>query len=154
APKMSGDILLNVMENDDMAFLSDYIAQNIQLRGEDKQLLLEQADARRRMTLLSRILMQEIDVLTLEADLQNRVKEQIDKNQRDYFLREQLKAINEELGEGEDASGEAQSYLDKIEAAELPQEVREKLTKEAGRLAKMQPSSPESGVIRSYLDTC
>ena len=154
APKMTGDILMNVMENDDMAFLSDYIAQNIQLRPEDNQLLLEQADARRRMALLSRVLMQEIEVLTLEADLQNRVKEQMDKNQRDYFLREQLKAINEELGEGEDAGSESQSYLDKIEAAGLPQEVHDKLVKEAGRLAKMQPSSPESGVIRSYLDTC
>lgn len=154
APKMTGDILMNVMENDDMAFLSDYIAQNIQLRAGDNQLLLEQADARRRMALLSRILMQEIEVLTLEADLQSRVKDQMDKNQRDYFLREQLKAINEELGEGEDAGSESQSYLDKIEAAKLPQEVHDKLVKEAGRLGKMQSSSPESGVIRSYLDTC
>ena len=154
APKMTGDILLSVMENDDMAFLSDYIAQNIQLRSEDKQQLLELSDPRRRMTLLSRILMQEIEVLTLEAELQNRVKEQIDKNQRDYVLREQLKAINEELGEGEDSLSESQAYLDKIEAAGLPQEVRDKLVKEAGRLGKMQSSSPESGVIRSYLDTC
>ena len=154
APKMTGDILLNVMESDDMAFLSDYVAQNIQLRAEDKQQLLEQAEPRRRMMLLSRVLMQEIDVLTLEADLQNKVKDQIDKNQRDYYLREQLKAISEELGEGEDGVSESQAYLQKIEDAKLPQEVHDKLVKEAGRLAKMQSSSPESGVIRTYLDTC
>ncbi len=154
APKMTGDILLNVMESDDMAFLSDYVAQNIQLRAEDKQQLLEQTEPRRRMMLLNRILMQEIDVLTLEADLQSKVKDQVDKNQRDYYLREQLKAISEELGEGDDGVSESQAYLQKIEEAKLPQEVRDKLVKEAGRLAKMQSSSPESGVIRTYLDTC
>ena len=154
APKMTGDILMNVMESEDMAFLSDYIAQNIQLRSEDKQQLLEQVDARRRLSLLSKILAQENEVLALELDLQNKVKEQIDKNQRDYFLREQLKAISTELGDGEDSQGEAQQYLEKIEAAGLPQEVHDKLVKETGRLSRMQSSSPESGVIRTYLDTC
>lgn len=154
APKMTGDILLNVMETRDMAFLSDYIAQNIQLRAEDKQELLEQVDPRRRLMQLSRVLMQEIEVLGLEIGIHNKVKEQIEKNQKDYYLREQLKAISEELGDGEDSQTEAQQYLTKIEAAKLPQEVDAKLRREAARLGKMQSSSPESGVVRTYLDTC
>ncbi|ODU55972.1 MAG: endopeptidase La, partial [Clostridium sp. SCN 57-10] len=154
APKMTGDILLNVMESRDMAFVSDYIAQNIQLRAEDRQELLEQVDPRRRMLLLSRVLMQEIEVLGLEIGIHNKVKEQIEKNQKDYYLREQMKAISEELGDGEDGQSESRQYLAKIEAAKLPPEVSEKLRREATRLAKMQSSSPESGVVRTYLDTC
>lgn len=154
APKMTGDILLNVMESRDMAFVSDYIAQNIQLRAEDRQELLEQVDPRRRMLLLSRVLMQEIEVLGLEIGIHSKVKEQIEKNQKDYYLREQLKAISEELGDGEDGQNEGRQYLAKIDAAKLPREVDEKLRREAARLSKMQSSSPESGVVRTYLDTC
>ena len=137
-----------------MGTLSDYIAQNIQLRFEQKQLLLETQDPRRRMQLLLRLLAEEIEILRLEQDIQEKVKEQMDKGQRDYYLREQIKVLSDELGEGDDTSAETQEYLRKIEAKELPSEVKEKLLREVNRLGKMQSSSPESSVSRSYLDVC
>ena len=153
-PQISGDIVMHVMGGRDLGMLSDYIAQNIQLRFEQKQILLETQDPRRRMQLLLRLLAEEIEILKLEQDIQEKVKEQMDKGQRDYYLREQIKVLNDELGEGEDSSAEAQEYLRKIEAKVLPAEVKEKLLREVNRLGKMQSSSPESSVSRSYLDVC
>ena len=153
-PQTASDIIMQVMAARDPGTLSDYIAQNVQMNFENKQMLLELQDPRRRMALLLRLLAQEIEILQLEQDIQEKVKAQMDKGQRDYYLREQIKAINEELGEGEDASQEAQEYMNKIAAKNLPAEVEEKLVKEVKRLAKMQSSSPESGVSRSYLDVC
>ena len=121
---------------------------------EQKQQLLETQDPRRRMGLLLHYLSRENEILRLEQDIQEKVKESMDKGQRDYYLREQLKVISEELGAGEDALSEAQEYLQKIQRKDLPEEVREKLVKEARRLGKMQPTSPESGVSRTYLDVC
>ena len=106
------------------------------------------------MTMTVRMLTEEIEILQIEQEIQDKVKTQIDKNQRDYYLREQAKAISEELGESEDGTGESAEYLKKIEQKNLPDDVREKMNTEAKRLAKMQPSSPESGVIRGWLDIC
>ena len=153
-PQMASDVMMKVMSGGDLGELSDYIAQNTQMSFDKKQLLLETQDPRRRMELLLRMLTQETDILQLEQDIQDKVKVQMDKGQRDYYLREQIKAINEELGEGEDALSEAQEYLAKIAEKHLPQEVEDKLIKEAKRLGKMQSSSPESGISRNYLDIC
>ncbi len=153
APKMSGDVLMKIFDSDDMAYVSDFIAQNTMIQHTDKQLILEESDPRRRCALLTQILTREIDILVLEQDIQNRVKESMDKNQRDYYLREQIRIISEELGEGDDLITESHAYEEKIAALEFPKDIEEKLMKEAGRLAKMQPASPESGVIRTYLDT-
>jgi len=103
---------------------------------------------------LVKLLSAEIEILKLEEDIQNRVRSQMDKNQKDYYLREQIRVINEELGEDDDPSSEAQRYMDQIVALHLPEECEKKLLKEAGRLGKLQPFSPESGVVRTYLDTC
>ncbi len=154
APQMASDVIMHVMAEQDPAVLSDYIAQNVQMHFEHKQQILECQEPRRRMNLLLKLLAEELEIMGLEADIQEKVKAQMDKGQRDYYLREQIKAINEELGEGEDASQEAQDYLNKIAAKQLPDEVRDKLTKEVKRLAKMQTTSPESGVSRTYLDVC
>ncbi len=154
APQMASDVIMHVMAAREPALLSDYIAQNVQMHFEHKQQILECQDPRRRMTLLLKLLAEELEIMRLEQDIQEKVKAQMDKGQRDYYLREQIKAINEELGEGEDASQEAQDYLNKISAKQLPDEVREKLTKEVKRLSKMQTTSPESGVSRTYLDVC
>ncbi len=154
APRITEDIILNVMNNEGMGYICDHIAQNIQLKYTEKQLILEEVDARRRMTQLIKILMSEIEILELEQELQEKVKEQIDKNQRDYYLREQAKLINEELGDGEDTAGEGQEYVEKIRKLRLDSDSEEKLIREARRLSRMQSSSPESGVIRTYLDTC
>ena len=139
---------------DDPAGLSGYIAQNMQLRYTEKQQILEQPDPRKCLAVTIKLLTQEIDVMTLEQEIQEKVKDQLDKNQRDYYLREQIKIINEELGEGEDSFAEAQQYIQRIQSAELPDEVREKLLKEASRMQKMQSFSPESAVSRTYLDVC
>ena len=154
APQMASDVIMHVMAARDPGTLSDYVAQNVQMTFENKQRILEIQDPRRRMTLLLRLLTQELEILHLEQDIQEKVKAQMDKGQRDYYLREQIKAINEELGEGEDASQDAQEYMNRIAAKTLPKEVEEKLVKEVKRLSKMQPTSPESGVSRTYLDTC
>ena len=153
-PQMASDVIMNVMAGRDPGAMSDYIAQNVQMNFEQKQQLLEIQEPRRRMQLLLRLLAQEVEILQLEQDIQDKVKAQMDKGQRDYYLREQIKAINEELGEGEDAAQDVQDYMAKIQAKNLPDEVREKLVKEVKRLGKMQPTSPESGVSRTYLDVC
>lgn len=153
-PQMASDVVMRVIGAKDLGALSDYIAQNTQLSFEEKQQLLETQDPRRRMTMLLHCLSRENEILRLEQDIQEKVKESMDKGQRDYYLREQMKVISEELGEGEDALSEAQEYLQKIESRALPQEVRDKLTREARRLGRMQPTSPESGVSRTYLDVC
>jgi len=154
APQMASDVIMNVMAAREPGELSDYIAQNVQMTFENKQRILEIQEPRRRMALLLRLLTEELEILHLEQDIQEKVKAQMDKGQRDYYLREQIKAINEELGEGEDASQEAQEYRNKIASKAMPEEVEEKLLKEVRRLSKMQPTSPESGVSRTYLDVC
>ena len=153
-PQMSSEVVMTVMDGTEPDVLTDYIAQNIQLKYDAKQELLEELDPRRRMSMLVRVLAEEIEILQLEQDIQDKVKNAIDKNQRDYYLREQAKAISEELGEGEDSLSESQTYLTKIEKKKLPDEARDKMVQEAKRLARMQPSSPESGVIRGWLDVC
>ncbi|MBR5536292.1 MAG: endopeptidase La [Clostridia bacterium] len=154
APQMASDVIMHVMAAKEPGQLSDYVAQNVQMSFENKQRILEIQEPRRRMALLLRLLTQELEIMHLEQDIQDKVKAQMDKGQRDYYLREQIKAINEELGEGEDAAQEAQEYMNKIAAKNLPKEVEEKLVKEVKRLSKMQTTSPESGVSRTYLDTC
>ena len=154
APQMASDVIMHVMAAKEPGQLSDYVAQNVQMSYETKQRILEVQEPRRRMALLLRLLTQELEIMHLEQDIQEKVKAQMDKGQRDYYLREQIKAINEELGEGEDAAQEAQEYMNKIAAKNLPKEVEEKLVKEVKRLSKMQTTSPESGVSRTYLDTC
>ena len=96
----------------------------------------------------------ETKVLSIEKEIQDKVGEQMDKNQRDYFLREQMRAISEELDEEDDSRSEAENYKKRIAKIDLPEEAREKLLKETDRLYKMQGSSQEASVIRTYLDTC
>ncbi len=153
-PQMASDVIMHVMGARSIAYLSDYIAQNVQLKFEDKQSLLETLDPRKRMLLLLRMLAEENQILRLEQDIQEKVKEQMDKGQRDYYLREQIKVLSDELGEGDDPQAEVQEYMKKIESKNLPDEVREKLLLEVRRMGKMQSSSPESSVSRTYLDVC
>ena len=127
APQMASDVIMNVMAAREPGGLSDYIAQNVQMTFENKQRILEVQEPRRRMALMLRLLTEELEILHLEQDIQEKVKAQMDKGQRDYYLREQMKAINEELGEGEDAAQEAQEYRNKIASKAMPEEVEEKL---------------------------
>ena len=153
APKVSPDLLVNVLASDDPGYIADYIAQNISLRNNDKQTILEEVRPVRRLERLHRMLCREIEILSLDLEIQSKAREQISDNQRDYYLREQMKAIQNELGEG-DGDSEFGEYRQKIAKADLPDTVRQKLNKELGRLMKQPFGSSEASVLRNYLDTC
>ena len=155
APKTAPDLLINVLASEDPGYIADFIAQNIAMRNSDKQAILEELRPVRRLERLYRLLTREVEILGLDMEIQNRAREQMADNQRDYYLREQMKAIQAELGEGEGGGdSEIGDYRKKIAEAKLPDEVREKLEKELGRLAKQPFGSSEATVLRSYLDVC
>ena len=154
APKTAPDLLINVLASEDPGYIADFIAQNIAMRNSDKQAVLEELRPVRRLERLHRLLGREVEILGLDMEIQNRAREQMADNQRDYYLREQMKAIQNELGEGEGGDSEIGDYRRKIAEAKLPDEVREKLEKEVGRLAKQPFGSSEATVLRSYLDVC
>ncbi|MCD7919886.1 MAG: endopeptidase La [Clostridiales bacterium] len=152
--KQSPDTLINVLSARNPGYMADYIAQNISLRVEDKQRVLEEEQPIERLGLMIQILNRENDLLRLEQDLEGKVQEHMNQAQKDYFLREQMKVIQAELGENPEDDDELQEYQEKIAAAKLPDEVREKLEKELRKLAKQPFGSAESSVIRNYLDVC
>ncbi len=154
APKMTQEVILGVMSRTEPGELADYIAQNLPTPYQNKQTVLEEIHPFKRLSLVNKLLSRELEIYRLESDIAGQVREQIDKNQRDYFLREQLRAIQNELGEGEEILNEIEEYREKIYSLSLPSESEEKLLHEVTRLTKMQPTSPESTVIRNYLDTC
>lgn len=154
SPKMPKELVLGVMMSEDPALLSEYIAGNVPLPVEEKQEVLEQSNLLRRLEILAEIFENENEILRLEAGIYEKVKSRVDRNQKDYYLREQLKAISEELGEDDSPENEINTYLERIDALQLSDEVRDKLTKEAARLGKMPGSSQEAAVVRGYLDIC
>lgn len=123
------------------------------MRNSDKQTILEERRPLRRLEKLHRLLDREVEILALDNEIQSKAREQMSDQQRDYYLREQMKAIQNELGEG-DGADEFEEYRQKIAKAALPDEVREKLTKELNRLTKQPFGSSEATVLRSYLDVC
>ncbi|MDO4750452.1 MAG: LON peptidase substrate-binding domain-containing protein, partial [Eubacteriales bacterium] len=154
----SPEALLILSEQRDPGYVADYITQNVYLRHSDKQSLLEELDPSRRIGLLCYLLERENGVLALEQHIQSVAKEHMARSQKEYFLREQLRAIREELGEGAngaaDEDDEIAEYRTKIHEANLPEEIENKLLKELTRLSKQPYSSAESSVLRGYLDTC
>ncbi|WMJ84104.1 endopeptidase La [Oscillospiraceae bacterium MB24-C1] len=154
SPKMPKELVLGVMMSEDPALLSEYIAGNVPLPVEEKQEVLEQSNLLRRLEILAEIFENENEILRLEAGIYEKVKSRVDRNQKDYYLREQMKVISEELGEDDSPENEINTYFEKIDALKVSDEVREKLTKEVNRLGKMPGSSQEAAVIRGYLDTC
>ena len=152
-PRMSADVLTTVLSSRDPGYLADYIAQNINLRHQDKQAILEELQPLERLKNLNGILARELEVLSIEQELEGKVRERLGRMQKDYILREQLKVLQEELGEG-DPNAEAAEYQEKILALHLPEEIEEKLLKEAERMAKQPYGSAEGSVLRNYLDVC
>ncbi|MEG0875586.1 MAG: endopeptidase La [Oscillospiraceae bacterium] len=148
------EMLAKVASITDPAYLSDYIAQNIYLNPEKKQLLLEEARPLNRIALLNRFLTREISVLSIEQELQEQTQTLMTKSQKDFFLREQMKVIQAELGDFDDFDEELDDYQKQILELKLSDELTEKLIKEVSRLSKQQPGSAESALIRNYLDTC
>lgn len=150
--KISGENYLHVLDIEDAERLADGIASNLLLKIPKKQELIEAHDIKERLNLLATILVQEIEVLKTEKKIDYMVKKQIDKNQREYFLREQLKAIQEELGENNESISEANELRKKIKENKLPKEAEEKALKEIAKLEKMNPSFAEATNIRNYLE--
>jgi ATP-dependent Lon protease len=150
--KTSSEVLLNVSEIDTPGRLADTIASNVILNPSKRQEVLEAFDPKLRLETLYRILLEEIQILEIEQKISERVKRQINKVQKEYYLREQLKAIQKELGEDEDLVEEADEYRQKLKKLKLSKELNEKIEREINRLTKLAPSSAETGVIRSYID--
>ena len=151
--KVTGDLVLEVLAARDPGWLADDIVQSIPLRYEDKQTILEELDPCQRLNKVNRILRQEIQIMQYDQELQSKVRERVNDSQKEYYLREQLKLIQEELGEG-DGDDEIHEYAQKIAQADLPEAVAEKLNKELGRMAKQPFGSAEAAVLRNYLDVC
>lgn len=154
SPQISKDVIYNIVSSDSPLFLSEYMPANLLLKYEDKQTILNESSLLSRLEKLLMLLRQECQVLEIERDLDDKVNASLDKGQREYYLREQMHIISEELGDSEDTRAEADTYRQRIAALKLDDESTEKLLKECDRLARMQSNSAESGVIRSYLDTC
>ncbi|MGI5977997.1 MAG: endopeptidase La [Oscillospiraceae bacterium] len=151
---LSPELLTKIADSDDPAYVADFIAQNIYMKPEKKQALLEELRPLSRISLLNRFLAREISVMSIEQDLNERTHEQMNKSQKEYFLREQMKVIQAELGEYDDSFEEYQEYRKKIEALHLAPDIHEKLLKELSRMMKQPPGSSESALQHSYLDTC
>ena len=150
--KIPLDTLVSVSEIEEPGRLADVITTHLTLKVEQKQQILESADSIQRLERLTEILTRENEMLEVERKLGARVRKQIEKNQREYYLREQMKAIQKELGERDSNSEEADSFRAKLAKAKLSAEVREKIEKEIDRLERTPPASPENVVLRNYLE--
>ncbi len=153
-PRMPRELFSAVMGSKSHKQLFETIAFNIAMSTEDRQDLLERNTVSEKLANLLSILAREIQIIEIERDIQSKVSEQIDKGQRDFYLREQMRVISRELGEDEDTQSDSENYIEKINSLQLSKEVEDKLTNEAKRLAKMPAASQEAVVIRTYLDTC
>ncbi len=154
APQMPADVMTGVMQKNEPGELADYIAGNIMLEYEDRQSVLSTINPIRRLEEMCVLLANESNLLTIEADINEKVQEQIDKNQREYYLREQIKVISEELGGGTSHEEELSSFRESIFNLKASDEVKEKLFKECDRLEKYSSHSPEAAVSRNYIETC
>jgi ATP-dependent Lon protease len=146
------DAFVTAMNAEDAGWLADVIASHLNLDVDERQEILETLDPVVRLQKLSVLLAKELDVLELEDQIHSQVQEEVDKSQREFVLREQMKIIQNELGEMDPMMAEKSELREKIAAAKMPAEVREKAEKELSRLDAMAPMSPETGVIRTYLD--
>ena len=151
-PRMPKEFVTSVMNEKNPFKLFDSIVFNIPLAIEDKEMLLEESHIISRLGMLLAMIAREVEVLDIERSIQERVREQLDSTQREYYLREQMKAIASQLGDDEEYIEEQDEYSEKILGMELEEETKTKLLKEADRLLKMPPSSQEAFVIRNYLD--
>ncbi|MBP1995949.1 endopeptidase La [Paenibacillus eucommiae] len=150
--KVTPETLAAVSDIDEPGRLADVICSHLPLKIKDKQDILETVDVRERLEKMLSILNNEREVLELERKISQRVKKQMEKTQKEYYLREQMKAIQKELGDKEGRAGEVDDLRSQLTEAEVPEKVREKIEKEIDRLEKMPPTSAEGGVIRNYID--
>ncbi|HBG3256697.1 TPA: endopeptidase La [Clostridioides difficile] len=151
--RVSPEILISLADIEDVDRFIDTIAANIYLKSSQKQEILEEFDIRKRLELIYSILLEEIDILKIEKKITLRVKKQMNKVQKEYYLREQLKAIQKELGEEEDINSEADEYREKLKKIKAPKTTKEKIEKEIDKFSKISSISPDVSVSRNYLDT-
>ena len=150
--KITPEILITISGIEDVDRFADIVASNLTVKIEQKQEILSQFDVKVRLEKLYTVLLKELEILELERKINNRVRKQIDKTQKEYYLREQIKAMQKELGDKDSFEEEILEYQDKLSKLKLPEEVINKVKKEVDRLSKLSSASPESGVIRTYLD--
>ena len=151
-PKLSKDLAGQILELEDVRRVIDQIAVNLPMKYEDKQKILEAVNLEERYEVLGGILCNEIDIMQIRTDLNSKVKERVDKNQRDYILREQLKVIREELGD-QDTLSEADQFKEQVKKLKASKEVKEKINREIDRFKNAAGMQAEAGVIRSYIET-
>jgi ATP-dependent Lon protease len=151
-PYLPEELQLAVANLEDPAELSNMIAGALRLKTEEKQELLEERDVRKRLRRLSELLAREAELISIGSRIQSQVESELDKGQREYFLRQQLKAIQEELGEVDEQQAEAEELREQIDAAAPPEDVLKAAEREVGRLERLPPQAAEHGVIRSYLE--
>lgn len=154
SPRMPSDVFMNLSSHDGVGEMSDYIVSNIHLRFEDKQKLLEELDPIKRMERLIVFLSHENEILKYEYELGVKLKDTVDKAQREYFLKEQIRLFSKELGEGTDPITEADEYRKKLKKLKLSKDTYEKLNQECDNFAKVPVGSSEANIIRTYLDMC
>ena len=151
-PYLPEELQLAVTNIEDPSALTHLIAGALRIATDEKQELLEEVDVTKRLRRLTEILARELEVIQLGSKIQSQVQSEIDKGQREYFLREQLKAIQQELGEGDEQQAEINELRERLEAAELPEHARKAAERELSRLERLPPAAAEYGVIRTYLE--
>ncbi len=154
APQLPPEIILNILETHDPGKMADFIAGNIILEYADRQKILNEFDPLLRLEKMCYRLAKEGDLLRLESEINDKVQDQIDKGQREYYLHEQMKVISQELNDGVSPEQEGQELREKVLSLHLSPDSEEKLLKECSRLEKMQYQSPEANVLRMYLEAC
>jgi ATP-dependent Lon protease len=150
--KLPPDIIVSLSNVSNPGRFADIVASNLMVKVEDKQSILEELSYKRRLQALFDIISKEIKILEIEKKINNRVKKQIEQSQKEYYLREQIKAIQKELGQQDDKAGEVEEYREKIKNLGVSKEIEEKMLKETERMEKTSPMSAEMSVIRTYLD--
>ena len=151
-PKVPQEILVSIADIDDASRFADMVASNLTIKMDEKQELLQIYNVIERLEKLFDMISRELDILEIEKKISSRVRKQIDKSQKEYYLREQIKAIQKELGDKEGNQEDIEKYREKLRKLTLDEEATEKVEKELDRLSKLSPGSPDVGVIRSYLD--
>ena len=150
---LAPEIFASVVTIEHPGRMADMIASHLEIKIEDKQSILETLNQKERLEKLHEIILKEIEILNIEQDITSKVKSQINQNQREYYLREQMRAIQEELGEAADLSTEVDDFLQKLEALHLEEKTHDKVEKEIKRFSKMQANSAEATVSRNYIET-
>jgi len=153
SPKIPKEIFQSVALISQPGRLADIVTSHMDIKIDEKQKILEEIDVNERLEKVNKIIADEVEILRLEHDINVKVKTRINKNQREYYLREQMRTIAEELGQADDIDNEIDTWIKKLKSLKMPKQIEAKVEKEIKRLSKIQPSSAEGGVIRTYIET-